>query len=180
MLVLLPKHRTGNINRSLNLGRPDFDGPGEKGPFEQGLGKHFSGNVIPLVVGFLGETNKPLDKLVSNLACLTAKTSYGRGLSEHPSGSRKSPETIFKEQFRRCLGIEIACAYAHVKLEHLQLVGSIPQEANDLADGHRHPRWWHRDSMFPSSFRASYAQNAFHGWRDLCQFPLDAVPSQVL
>ena len=67
-----------DIDSSLSLGRPDFDGPGEKGPFEQGLGKHFSGNVIPLVVGFLGETNKPLDKLVSNLACLTAKTLYGR------------------------------------------------------------------------------------------------------
>ena len=88
-----------DIDSSLSLGRPDFDGPGEKGPFEQGLGKHFSGNVIPLVVGFLGETNKPLDKLVLNLACLTAKTSYGWRLSAHPSGSRRSPETIFKEQF---------------------------------------------------------------------------------
>ena len=160
-----------DIDSSLNLARADFDTPGEKGPFEQGLGKHHSGNVIPLVVGFLGETNKALDKLISNAACLAAKTSYGKRLSAHPFGKGSSPEAILKEQFRRRLGIEIACAYAHVKLERLQLIGSTPQEAKDLAEGHRRPRWWHRDSMFPSLFRASYVENAFYRWRDLCQFP---------
>ena len=157
-----------DIDKSMNLGRPSFTGPGEKGPFELGLSKHLSRNVIPLVVGFLGETNKPLDNLVSNLACLAAKTSYGRRLSVLSNGSRQSPEIILKEQFRRRLGIEIACAYAHVKLERLQLIGSTPQEATDLATGHRNLRWWHRDSHFPSFFRTSYAQNAFYRWRDLC------------
>ena len=124
-----------------------------------------------MVVGFLGETNKALDNLISNAACLAAKTSYGKRLSAHPFGKGSSPEAILKEQFRQRLGIEIACAYAHVKLEHLQLIGSTPQEAKDLAEGHRRPRWWHRDSMFPSLFRASHVENAFYRWRDLCQFP---------
>jgi hypothetical protein len=121
-----------------------------------------------LVVGFLGETNQELHKLISNLGSLASKTSYGRRLSS----TSKNAESILKEQFRRRLGVEIACAYAHVKLERSLLIGSTPQEASDLAEGHSRPRWWHRDALFPSNFHESFTQHAFHEWRDSCQFLL--------
>ena len=149
--------------------RATFDGPGPKGHFETALGRHATGNVIPLVFGSFGETSKTVEKLVSQLGILAAKTPYGQHLSPHPDGSGQGADTILKEQFRRRLGVQIVCAYAHVKLERARLIGKTPEEAKSIALGQTNPRWWNHNASYPSYFRASYAQNAFQAFHELRQ-----------
>jgi hypothetical protein len=86
-----------------NSTRDEYKNPGQKGHFEQALDQHATGNVIPLVVGSFGDTSRSLEKLISALGLLAAKTSYGQRLSPHPIGSGKG--AILKEQFQCCIGV---------------------------------------------------------------------------
>jgi hypothetical protein len=166
-----------SIDKALtpNDTRPTFNGPGTKGPFEQALDRHATGNVIPLVVGSFGETNKTLDKLISLLGTVAAKTSYGMRLSPHPIGSGRGADTLLRQQFRRRLGVEIACAYAFVKMERLQYIGSTADEARNLALGQQNRRWWNHDAQYPSSFRQSFNNACFHTWLALRQSTLSSM-----
>jgi len=163
-----------SIDKTLtpNDTRPTFNGPGTKGHFEQALDRHATGNVIPLVVGSFGETNKALDKLVSLFGTMAAKTPYGMRLSPHPLRSGRGADTILQQQFRRRIGVEIVCSYAFVKMERLQYVGSTADEARNLASGQHNRRWWNHDAEYPSFFRQSYNNTCFHAWQALRQSAL--------
>ena len=51
------------------------------GPFEMSLGRFYKGRVIPLVVGWFGETNKNFEQTIATLAKETAASDFGRTLS---------------------------------------------------------------------------------------------------
>jgi hypothetical protein len=163
-----------DIDKALtpNDTRSSFNGPGAKGHFEQALDRHATGNVIPLVVGSFGETNKTFDKLISLLGTVAAKTPYGMRLSPHPLQSGYGADTILQQQFRRRVGVGIACAYAFVKLERQQFIGSTADEARNLALGQQNRRWWNHDAEYPSSFRQSFNNTCFHAWLTLRQSAL--------
>ena len=163
-----------DIDKALtpNDTRPTFNGPGAKGHFEKALDRHATGNVIPVVFGSFGETNQTFDKLISLLGTVAAKTPYGMRLSPHPLRSGCGADTILRQQFRRRVGVGVACAYAFVKLERQQFIGSTADEARNLALGQQNRRWWNHDAEYPSSFRQSFNNTCFHAWLALRQSAL--------
>ena len=93
-------------------------------------------------------------------------------LSPHPLRSGGGADTILRQQFRRRFGVSVACAYAFVKLEREQFIGSTADEARALALGQQNRRWWNHDAEYPSTFRQSFNNTCFHTWLALRQSAL--------
>ena len=130
---------------------------GQVGPFEAALGTFYTGNVLPIVVGAFGEVNEDASKLITQLACLTAKTDFGKLMSPLVSHSRRKGGAfpIMQSQFRRALGCMIARGQAQHLLKQRHYARPSAREAYQTAEDnhskHRsrpkasmsgYARWW--------------------------------------
>ena len=150
------KERAGGLDRTH---APEVVGDGtngQVGPFEAALGRFYTGNVLPFVVGAFGEVNEDASKLITKLARLTAKTDFGKSMSPLVSHSRKGGAfPIMQSQFRRALGCMIARGQAQHLLKRRHYARPSAREAYHTAEDnhskHRsrpkasmsgYARWW--------------------------------------
>ena len=103
---------------------------GVEGPFVRAQGRFFKGQVIPLCAGGFGEVNKDFEKVLKILAREAASGTTGLSVSPLANSDRKGGAyLIMLHQFRRAIGVAIACGNARHKLGRLHYVRSTAEEA---------------------------------------------------
>ena len=113
------------------------------GPFETSQGRFYRGQVTPLCAGGFGEINKDFEKLLKVLTREAVSGTVGLSISPLANNERKgSAYPIMLQQFRRAIGVAIACGNARHKVGCLHYVRSTADEAaHTCKRSHSAHRW---------------------------------------
>ena len=116
---------------------------GVTGPFERSLNRIVTKNVVPLVIGWYGETNEGLDKLLMKLARIASNGPEAHGVSPLDNSDRRGGAyPIILQRMRRGL----ACLIARGQTRHLEgrihYLRKTPDEAHNTWRAHRRDNTW--------------------------------------
>ena len=101
------------------------------GPFERSLDRIATKNVVPLVVGWYGEINKGLNKLLMKLARIAPNGPEAQGVSPLDNSDRRGGAyPIILQRMRRGL----ACLIARGQSRHLE--GRIHYLRKTMGEAH--------------------------------------------
>ena len=116
---------------------------GVEGPFSAAMNRFYKGQVIPLVAGAFGETNKDFNEIIKILAKEAAATDDGLTISPLVNTDRKGGAVaIMSQQFRRAIGVAIVRGQAKHKISRLHYVRATRREAMDTCrSNHGNNRW---------------------------------------
>ena len=128
---------------------------GVTGPFERSLNRIVTKNVVPLVIGWYGETNEGLDKLLMKLARIASNGPEAHGVSPLDNSDRRGGAyPIILHRMRRGL----ACLIARGQTRHLEgrihYLRKTPDEAHNTWRAHRRDNTWNPSQYGRQGFYA--------------------------